>query len=65
MELWFSSGRSSVYQSAKGTYIFPSVPEGDDTYSRRRAYRELDILFERKVPARKFKETAIAEDEDE
>jgi SP family general alpha glucoside:H+ symporter-like MFS transporter len=30
-----------------------------------RSYRELDVLFERKVPARKFKQTVVAEDEDE
>lgn len=30
-----------------------------------RSYRELDVLFERKVPARKFKKTEVAEDEDE
>ncbi|WOO80240.1 Maltose permease MAL31 [Vanrija pseudolonga] len=29
-----------------------------------RSYRELDILFERRVPARKFKETVVGEEED-
>ena len=29
-----------------------------------RSYRELDILFERRIPARKFKET-IVDEEDE
>lgn len=29
-----------------------------------RSYRELDILFERRVPARKFKQTVVGEEED-
>lgn len=28
-----------------------------------RSYRELDVLFEKRIPARKFKETVVAEDE--
>jgi SP family general alpha glucoside:H+ symporter-like MFS transporter len=30
-----------------------------------RSYRELDIMFKRRVPARKFKETVITVEEDE
>lgn len=29
-----------------------------------RTYRELDILFERGVPARKFKETVVSEQDE-
>lgn len=29
-----------------------------------RSYRELDILFERRIPARKFKETIVEEEDD-
>lgn len=32
---------------------------------KHRSYREIDILFKRKVPARKWKETHIDVDEDE
>lgn len=30
-----------------------------------RSYRELDVLFNRRVPARQFKDAVVREDEDE
>jgi SP family general alpha glucoside:H+ symporter-like MFS transporter len=30
-----------------------------------RSYRELDVLFERRISARKFKETVVGQDEGE
>lgn len=34
------------------------------TIAQNRSYRELDILFHRRVPARKFKSTVIGAEED-
>lgn len=42
------------------TWAFFRLPE-----CKGRSYRELDILFERHTPTRKFKQTVISEEDDE
>lgn len=59
-----SCGPTSDSQSPRGEYL---VSPGQITAltSFRRSYGELDLLFEQKVPARKFKTTVVNEFEGE
>jgi SP family general alpha glucoside:H+ symporter-like MFS transporter len=61
---WNLQGKSAFiwFATATGVFIFTyfMVPETKD-----RSFRELDVLYHRGVPARKFKSTVVDKDEDE
>lgn len=61
---WGLAGKSAYFWAATSVFVwvtcFFGLPE-----MKGRSYRELDILFHRKVPARKFKSTIIEANENE
>lgn len=60
---WGWGMKSALFWGGSGAlacvWAFFRLPEFKD-----RSFRELDILFSRRVPASKFKETVIGDDED-
>jgi len=61
---WNLQGKSAFiwFATAVGVFLFAyfMVPETKD-----RSFRELDVMYHRRVPPRKFRQTVVDKDEDE